>query len=207
MIFEGVAVGPMGANCYIMGCEKTKIGAIIDPGGEAKRILAKVTELGLKVEYIILTHGHIDHIMALGEIKEATSAKIVIHKSDGPMLTDGRKNLSSFMGGNMAFPAADMNVKEGDSIQLGEVELKVLHTPGHTPGGICIVADGLLVSGDTLFECSVGRSDFPGGSHSTLINSINTKLMMYPDETVVYPGHGPSTTIGYERKNNPFLRM
>ncbi|HEX3031562.1 MAG TPA: MBL fold metallo-hydrolase [Bacillota bacterium] len=207
MIFEWLPVGPMGANCYILGCEKTKAGAIIDPGAEPKRILAKVAELGLKVEYIIMTHGHIDHIMALGEVKEATSAKIVIHKSDAPMLTDGRKNLSSFMGGNLSYPPADELVKDGDVLRLGELELKILHTPGHTTGGICIEVGDILISGDTLFECSVGRSDFPGGSHSTLINSINTKLMVYPDETKVFPGHGPGTTIGYERKNNPFLRM
>ncbi|HEX3030650.1 MAG TPA: MBL fold metallo-hydrolase [Bacillota bacterium] len=205
MIFEWLAVGPMGANCYIIGCEKTKLGAVIDPGGEGKRILARVAELGLKIEQIILTHGHIDHIMALEEVKSTTGAKIIIHKSDAGMLTDGRKNLSGFMGRNMVFPPADTCVKGGDVLKLGELEIKVLHTPGHTPGGICLEVGGILISGDTLFECSIGRSDFPGGNHNTLIDSINTRLMVYPDETVVYPGHGPSTTIGYERKKNPFL--
>ncbi|HEX3031030.1 MAG TPA: MBL fold metallo-hydrolase [Bacillota bacterium] len=205
MIFEWLSVGPMGANCYIIGCKRTKIGAVIDPGGEGKRILARTKELGLTIEKIILTHGHIDHIMALDEVQAATGAQILIHKSDAGMLTDSRKNLSGFMGKNMVFPAADQLLKGGDVVKLGELEVKVLHTPGHTPGGICLEVGGILISGDTLFECSIGRSDFPGGNHNTLIESINNNLMVYPDDTTVYPGHGPSTTIGYERKHNPFL--
>ncbi|MDA8211976.1 MAG: MBL fold metallo-hydrolase [Clostridia bacterium] len=205
MIFDWMPVGQMGANCYIIGCEQTKEGAVIDPGEEGRRIVAKAKELGLNIKSIILTHGHIDHIMAVDAVKEATGAQILIHREDAPMLVDGKKNLSYFMGSLKNYSAADVLLKDGDTIKVGNLELKVLHTPGHTPGGICLVVEGKIISGDTLFEGSVGRSDFPGGSHDTLIASIKNKLMAYPDETKVYPGHGPSTTIGFERVNNPFL--
>ncbi len=205
MIFDWMPVGQMGANCYIIGCEQTKEGAVIDPGEEGRRIVAKAKELGLNIKSIILTHGHIDHIMAVDAVKEATGAQILIHREDAPMLVDGKKNLSYFMGSLKNYSAADVLLKDGDTIKVGNLELKVLHTPGHTPGGICLVVEGKIISGDTLFEGSVGRSDFPGGSHDTLIASIKNKLMAYQDETKVYPGHGPSTTIGFERVNNPFL--
>lgn len=205
MIFEGIPVGPMGVNCYIVGCEETKEGAVIDPGDDGRRIMAKAAQLGLKIKSIILTHGHFDHIMALDEVKEATGAQIMIHREDAGMLVDGRQNLSNMMGRPQSFSKADIELREGDTVKVGKVELRVLHTPGHTLGGICLVADGLVIAGDTLFEGSIGRSDFPGGSHGTLINSIKTKLLALPDETWVYPGHGPATTIGFERKNNPFL--
>ena len=205
MIFEGIPVGPMGANCYIIGCKETKEGAVVDPGDEGRRIVAKARELGLNIKSIILTHGHIDHIMAVDVVKEATGAQILIHREDAPMLVDGKRNLSYFMGSLKNYSAADVLLKDGDTIKVGNLEIKVLHTPGHTPGGICLVVEGKIISGDTLFEGSVGRSDFPGGSHETLIGSIKNKLMPYPDETKVYPGHGPSTTIGFERLNNPFL--
>lgn len=205
MIFDWMPVGQMGANCYIIGCEQTKEGAVIDPGEEGRRIVAKAKELGLNIKSIILTHGHIDHIMAVDAVKEATGAQILIHREDAPMLVDGKKNMSYFMGSLKNYSAADVLLKDGDTIKVGNLELKVLHTPGHTPGGICLVVEGKIISGDTLFEGSVGRSDFPGGSHDTLIASIKNKLMAYPDETKVYPGHGPSTTIGFERVNNPFL--
>lgn len=205
MIFDWMPVGQMGANCYIIGCEQTKEGAVIDPGEEGRRIVAKAKELGLNIKSIILTHGHIDHIMAVDAVKEATGAQILIHREDAPMLVDGKKNMSYFMGSLKNYSAADVLLKDGDTIKVGNLELKVLHTPGHTPGGICLVVEGKIISGDTLFEGSVGRSDFPGGSHDTLIASIKNKLMAYQDETKVYPGHGPSTTIGFERVNNPFL--
>lgn len=205
MIFEWIPVGPMGANCYIIGCEETREGAVVDPGDEGRRIVAKARELGLNIKSIILTHGHIDHIMAVDVVKEATGAQILIHREDAPMLVDGKRNLSYFMGSLKNYSAADVLLKDGDTIKVGNLEIKVLHTPGHTPGGICLVIEGKIISGDTLFEGSVGRSDFPGGSHETLIGSIKNKLMSYPDETKVYPGHGPSTTIGFERLNNPFL--
>lgn len=205
MIFAVMPVGSIGANCYLIGCEQTKEGAVIDPGDEGSRIVAKVKELGLNIKSIILTHGHIDHISGLDDVKKATSAQILIHREDAPMLVDGNRNLSHLMGTTRGYPPADVLLKDGDVIKVGKLEFKVLHTPGHTKGGICLEIEGIIISGDTLFQGSIGRSDFPGGSHEVLINSIKTKLLPYPDETKVYPGHGPRTSIGFERVNNPFF--
>jgi len=206
MFHKCIPVGPMAANCFIIGCEETKDAAIIDPGGDAQVILANLKKEGLKLKYIINTHGHIDHIAANDEVKAATGAKVVIHELDAEMLTSPRKNLSAFMGAMYSFKPADETVKEGDIVKVGNLELEVLHTPGHTPGGICLKNGGLVWVGDTLFQGSVGRSDFPGGNHDTLISSIKTKLMTLPDETRAFPGHGPGTTIGEEKRSNPFLR-
>ncbi len=205
MIFEGFGVGPIESNCYIIGCEKTGEGAVVDPGDEGGRIIKRLEDLGLKCKYIILTHGHADHIGALQEVREATGAKVLIHKQDADMLTNPALNLSMMLGLVMKFKEADRLLEEGDEIQVGEITFEVIHTPGHTPGGITLKTDDVLITGDTLFAGSVGRSDFPGGSHRTLINSIKTKLLVFPGETKVYSGHGPATTIGYEKKYNPFL--
>lgn len=206
MIFEGFGVGPMDANCYIIGDEKTGEAAVVDPGAEGRRILGRLEKLGLQCKYIILTHGHVDHVGALKEVHEATGARVLIHTEDAGMLTSPAQNLSLFMGSMLKFKAADRLLQDGDKIEVGGVTLEVLHTPGHTPGGICLVVPGQgVITGDTLFAGSVGRSDFPGGSHNVLINSIKTKLLDFPDDTKVYPGHGPASTIGAEKKYNPFL--
>ncbi len=205
MVFEGFGVGPMDANCYIIGCEETGIGAVVDPGAEGRRILSRLENHGLKCRYIILTHGHIDHVGSLNEVHQATGAEVLIHKEDAGMLTSPAQNLSLFMGSMLKFKAADRLLQDGDKIQVGNVTLEVIHTPGHTPGSICLKVGNDLITGDTLFAGSVGRSDFPGGSHTVLINSIKTKLLSFPDETKVYPGHGPASTIGAEKKFNPFL--
>ncbi|MHB8171557.1 MAG: MBL fold metallo-hydrolase [Thermincolia bacterium] len=205
MFHKCLPVGPMAANCFIIGCEQTKEAAVIDPGGDAKVILSLLDKEGLELKYIINTHGHIDHIGANDEVKAASGAKIIIHELDAEMLTNPRKNLSAFMGAMNSFKAADKTVKDGDMIQVGNLELKVIHTPGHTPGGICLKQGALLWTGDTLFQGSIGRSDFPGGNHDTLISSIKTKLTVLPDDTQVFPGHGPSSNIGEEKRSNPFL--
>jgi len=205
LIFEGFEVGPMAANCYIIGCEKTAVGAVVDPGAEGGRILKQLERLKLKCKHIILTHGHVDHISALKEVREATGAEVMIHKDDAGMLTSPAQNLSLFMGSMLKFKEADRLLEDGEKIKVGNVTLEVIHTPGHTPGGICLKVGNDLISGDTLFAGSVGRSDFPGGDHNVLINSIKTKLLAFPDETKVYPGHGPASTIGQEKKINPFL--
>jgi glyoxylase-like metal-dependent hydrolase (beta-lactamase superfamily II) len=197
----------MAVNCYIVGCEETNEVAVIDPGGNARGILRVLESNGLKAVYIINTHGHIDHIGANRAIKDATGAKVLIHKNDAKMLTNAVSNFYFMMGRQVTSPPAEQFIDEGDIIKIGNtVELKVIHTPGHSPGGICLMTDNIIFSGDTLFYGSIGRTDFPGGSYRDLISNIKNKLLCYDDDVVVYPGHGPATTIGFERKRNPFLR-
>lgn len=199
-------VGNLGTNCYIVWCENTKKSAVIDPGGDPARILAAIQKEGLSVEAIINTHGHADHVMANTKIQEATSAPLWIHAADAEMLGSGSRNLSAFLGGAISCGTADRKLKDGDVLQIGDFSLQVLHTPGHTPGGICLLAGKTVFVGDTLFAESIGRTDFPGGSYSQLIQSIKDKLLVLSDDVKVYPGHGPSTTIGWERRQNPFIQ-
>ncbi len=206
MILKGLELGGIGANCYIIGCEETKEGAVIDPGGGASTILKMIEELGLNIKYIINTHGHVDHIGANAKVKEATGADILIHEKDAQMLTSSVANFSMLMGQRITSPAAAWLLKDGDRITIGTtIELEVIHTPGHTPGGICLKTGNILFSGDTLFNSSIGRTDFPGGSYKTLINAIKERLMVLDDQVTVYPGHMQPTTIGWERSHNPFL--
>lgn len=205
MFIKGMEVGAVACNCYLVGCEETKKAAIIDPGAAASAIINMIKSSGYVVETIINTHGHVDHIGANNEVKKHTGAKLMIHRLDAKMLTSSAANFSMFMGNPVTSAAADQLLDEGSIVKVGNLELKVLHTPGHTPGGICLVNDKVIFSGDTLFYGSIGRTDFPGGSYEALIKSIKDKLMIYPDETVVYPGHGPATSIAFERQYNPFL--
>jgi len=205
VIFKKLLVGPLASNCYIVGSEATKEGMIIDPADEADEILQSVKESGLKISLIVLTHGHPDHVAALKETKEATGAEVVIHTDDAESL---QQQFLGFLFG-LSYPApppADRLLKDGDSIDIGDLHFSVLHTPGHTPGGICLLGHGVLFSGDTLFNYGIGRYDLPGGDYSQLMDSLQTKLMGLPDDTIVYPGHGPDTTIGTERQGNPFLQ-
>ncbi len=205
MIVQRVCVGLLQTNCYIVGCEDTKEGAIIDPGGDAKRILAEVERLGLEIKYVINTHGHFDHTLANKEVVKATGAPLAIHSADAPTLTKGG---GAFFFGIMskASPPADTMLEEGQVLTIGKIELKVLHTPGHSPGSICLYSEeeGVLFDGDVLFNMGMGRYDLPGGDYRVLMDSIH-RLLALPDETTVYPGHGPPTTIGRERRSNPFL--
>ncbi|GAH28002.1 unnamed protein product [marine sediment metagenome] len=204
MILKKLVVGPFASNCYIVGSESSKEGIIIDPGDEAEVILRNVEDLELEIRSIVLTHGHIDHIGALKEVKEATGAEVAIHTDEAESLQ--RQPLSTLFGISYPDPPPpDRSLKDGDGIDIGDLHFLVLHTPGHSPGGICLLGEGVVFSGDTLFNYGIGRTDLPGGNHSQLMNSIHTKLMVLPDNTVVYPGHGPETTIGTERRDNPFL--
>lgn len=199
-------VGSLGTNCYIAYCENTRKAVVIDPGGNAARILDAIKREELLVEAIINTHGHADHVMANLKVKEATGAPLWIHSADADMLGNGTRNLSAFLGGATSCGTADRLLGDGEVLNVGDFTLKVLHTPGHTPGGISLLADKAVFVGDTLFAESIGRTDFPGGSYSQLIESIKTKLMTQDDSMKVYPGHGPATTIGWERRHNPFIQ-
>ena len=204
MIVKKLEVGPFASNCYIVGSEANKEGAIIDPGADAEEILKNVKKLGLNIKFIVLTHGHIDHTGALKEVKEATGAEVAIHTEEAESLQE--RSLATMFGLSYSPPSPpDRLLKGGDSIDIGGLHFLVLHTPGHSPGGICLLGEGVVFSGDTLFNYGIGRYDFPGSSGSQLMNSIHTKLMVLPDNTIVYPGHGPDTTIGTERRGNPFL--
>jgi len=205
VILERLVVGPLASNCYIVGSEVTREGMIIDPGDEAEQILEKIKDLQLDIKFIVLTHGHIDHIGAVREVSEATGAEVCVHTDDAQSLKGWR--MGGILGSSYpALPPPDRLLKDGDSIDISDLHFLVLHTPGHTPGGICLLGQGVVFTGDTLFNYGIGRTDLPGGSHSQLLNSLHTKLMVLPNDTIVYPGHGPETTIGAERRGNPFLR-
>ena len=207
MILKRLEVGPFASNCYIVGSESDKEGLIIDPGEGAQTIIKSVRDLELDIKTIVLTHGHIDHIGALGEVKEATGAEVAIHTEDAQRLQgeEGRSISALFGVPYKTPPAPDRLLKGGDSIDIGDLHFTVLHTPGHTPGGICLLGHDMVFTGDTLFNYGVGRTDLPGGSYQQLMNSIHTQLMTLPGDTVVYPGHGPKTTIEDEHQGNPFI--
>ena len=205
MILKRLVVGPFASNCYIVGSESTKEGMIVDPGAEAENILKGVNESGLDIKYIVITHGHIDHINALGKVKEAIGAEVAIHTADAGLL---QNQPLSLLFGSSPQPTSppDRLLDEGDKIEFGDMRFEVLHTPGHSPGCICLYGHGVLFSGDTLFNYGIGRYDLPGGNLNQLMDGIRNKLMTLSDDTIVYPGHGPDTTIIAERQANPFLR-
>ncbi|MCK9420651.1 MAG: MBL fold metallo-hydrolase [Nitrospirae bacterium] len=205
MVLYGIVVGPLQVNCFILADGKTKEAVVIDPGDDAQEILKIIKDEGLKVKYIVNTHGHFDHIGANKALKDATGAELLIHEDDAPMMGSATMQARAFGMSTISSPEADRYVKQGDIITAGEVSLKVLHTPGHSPGGICLLEQGVVFTGDTLFAGSIGRSDLMGGDLPTLLLSIKTNLMTLPDDTKVYCGHGPASTIGEERNENPFL--
>lgn len=206
MIVKKLEVGPIMANCFILGCETTKEAVVIDPGDDADRILMELAKSELKVKYLINTHGHFDHVGANKRMKEATGAQIAIHPEDEPMLEELSRSAMMFGLSAENSPPADLVLNDGDTIRFGEITLTVIHTPGHSKGGICLHTKGHLFAGDTLFSGSIGRTDLPGGDYDTLIASIKNKILELDDNTVVYTGHGPETTIGNEKQSNPFLR-
>lgn len=196
----------MGANCYLVSGEKTKQAVLIDPGEGGKQILGWVRQYDVEVILIIITHAHFDHIGAVEDLRKELGVKVAVHEDDAEMLTSPRLNLSTFFGPGAVVSAAEILLKDNQELTVGEMKIKILHTPGHTPGGICLLTGQGLFSGDTLFDGSIGRTDFTGGNMDMLIKSIQEKLLVLDDELPVFPGHGPATTIGRERKLNPFLK-
>ena len=207
MIFDIVVVGNLEVNCYVLGCERTGAGVVVDPGADARKILAQIAKRGLRIEKIINTHGHFDHIGANRSIKVATGAELLIHEADSVYLARAGEVASLYGLRAEDSPAPDLFLTDGMEIAFGDCRMTVLHTPGHTPGGCCLylAGEGKVITGDTLFAESVGRTDLPGGSQETLIASIRTKLLPLPDATTVWPGHGPESSIGHEKRHNTYL--
>jgi len=205
MIVQAVIVGPLQVNAYLIGCETTKEALVIDPGEDGEEILAAVARAGLTVKLIVNTHGHFDHVGANALLVEKTGAPLYIHVSDAPFLPRIKEHAAIYGLKVRTSPPPDRVLHGGETLTVGELQIKVLHTPGHTPGGICLHVGDHLFSGDTLFADSVGRTDLPGGSHDDLVEAIREKLFDLPDETIVHPGHGPDTTIGREKRLNPYV--
>ena len=197
----------IGTNCYLVINEETKESVMVDPGAYPAKVKNAVKEQGLKLKAVLLTHAHFDHIMGLSDVMEDVKVPVYVEEADLPMMTDGESNLSSaYVRGGYRFEEA-VPVSAGQQLEIAGFQFRVIHTPGHTPGGCCyyMEQEGVLFSGDTLFQTSVGRSDFPGGSASALVRSVKEKLLVLPEETHVYPGHMEETTIGYEKLHNPFI--
>ncbi len=207
MIIKKLPVGPIMANCFILGCEETRKAAVIDPGDETDKILLTLASEQLTVEQIINTHCHFDHAGGNKKMKDATGAPLVLHALEIPVLENLESSAARWGLAMEASPAPDRTVADGDTITFGNITLKVIHTPGHSPGGICLQAGDVLFAGDTLFAGSIGRTDFPGGDHQTLLSSIREKLFSMDDDVRVYCGHGPETTIGVEKRTNPFVQV
>ena len=198
--------GELAVNTYLVEDETTKKGFIVDPGGYNPQLNKMIQQEGLDIQYIILTHGHSDHIGGVAQHKEELpGVQVVADAAEVPMLADPRMNMSSMMGGAVTV-TPDITVGDGDTLTVGSLELKFLHTPGHSPGGMCVAVGNTVFSGDTLFCGSIGRTDFPGCSFGDLSDSIKEKLYVLPDDTQVFPGHMGPTNIGYEKENNPFVR-
>lgn len=206
MILEGFPVGPIGANCYIFGDEATGEAFVIDPGDEPERVLDRLGQLRARPVAIVNTHGHFDHVQGVDAVRRATGAPFWIHEAEREVLEEGPARARLLFGLELpASPVPDRWLCDGDRLQVGGLSLTVRHTPGHSPGGVCLLGDGLAFVGDTLFAGSIGRTDLPGADLDTLLRSIAQVLLPLPDETVCYPGHGPETTIGDEKRTNPFL--
>lgn len=199
-------VGMLATNCYIVVNEATNEGVIVDPGGDGERIVEMVQQLGVKITAIFITHGHSDHILGLGEVKKVFDVPVYISKEDADCLTDGSKNLSIYINEPVSFKAAEKNYQDGDIVETAGLTFKVYATPGHTKGGICLHCGDIVLCGDTIFCESIGRTDLPGGSYRQLLESIKTKLLVLDDQVNLLPGHGPATTVGWERRRNPFLQ-
>jgi glyoxylase-like metal-dependent hydrolase (beta-lactamase superfamily II) len=207
MILRIVPVGITQTNCYVVGCEETHAGVVIDPGGNPERVLQAIEETGLDIRYVLNTHCHFDHMGANAEIVAATGAQLALHAAEIPVLK-ARGGASLFGVSVQKSPLPDLELAHGQELTVGELTFQVLHTPGHTPGGVTfyLAEEGVAFDGDVLFSNGVGRTDLPGGDWGTLMRSIRQVLFELPDETVIYSGHGPKTTVGREKRTNPWVR-
>ncbi len=206
MEFDSVIVGALETNCYLVYCTESLECAIVDPGAEAQKIFHLITKKSLNPVVLLNTHGHIDHIGANKDIKERFNIPLCIHALDKSMLENVQQLELSFFLGAKESPSPDKYLEDGDMVKLGKSSLQVIHTPGHSPGSVSFLGDGFILSGDTLFYGGVGRADLPGGSWDELERSIKNKILTLPDETIVLPGHGPTTSVGQERNLNPFIK-
>jgi glyoxylase-like metal-dependent hydrolase (beta-lactamase superfamily II) len=207
MIIDVMAVGPLSVNCLVLGCDETREGVVVDPGGDVERIVEAVRRHDLAIRYVINTHGHFDHVGGNRQAVAIFGAPLLIHQADAPML-DRVADVGRMYGIQCEnSPPADGFLVDGMEIEFGTCRMKVLHTPGHTPGGCCLylAQENKVITGDTLFADSIGRTDLPGGSHDQLLESIRGKLFTLPDDVVAYPGHGTETSIGHEKRHNPYF--
>ena len=205
-VFAQFEVGPLACNCYVVGDPTTKHAIVIDPGGDIERVTTALQDNDLTVTAIVATHAHFDHLLAAESLRGLTGAPFYMHDGDRPLLDWYEESGRMFLGLELgAPPAIDTSAREGDVLRAGSAELQVIHTPGHSPGSITLAGADALFSGDTLFAGSIGRSDLPGGDSHTLLGVIKEKLFAFDDDVTVYPGHGPATTVGEERRANPFV--
>ena len=205
-IFEHREVGPLACNCYVVGDPESKNAIVIDPGGEPDELAATIAERGLTITAIVATHAHFDHIIGAERLRALTGAPFHMHKADEPLLPWMQESGRMFLGADLPPPPQiDTPASEGDRLVAGAQELQVIHTPGHSPGSISLLADGALFSGDTLFAGSIGRTDLPGGDGRALFDAVRQKLFTLDEDLPVYPGHGPATSLAAERAHNPFV--
>ena len=208
IIVRGIVVGQFTENCWVIGNRRTGEGICVDPGDQPDEVLAMARDMGLRIKYIANSHAHIDHILGVGAVRDATGAKFLLHAGDLEMARNTAAMAKGWMGIDIVNPPdPDAFLSDGDDIDIDGLKLRVLHTPGHTRGSVCFYANGVLFAGDTLFQGSVGRTDLPGGDEAEELASIVDRLLVLPDETIVLPGHMAQTTIGEERQRNPFVRM
>lgn len=201
----GFPVGPLQANAYLAICEETGRCALVDPGAEPARLLAAAAGEGARIESILLTHAHIDHVGGVAAAARATGAPIYLHPADAPLYVAAPEQALAFGVEIELPPQPDHELQDGQILQVGAAQLEVRHTPGHSPGHVCLIGDGFALVGDCVFAGSIGRTDLPGGDYRKLLEAIQEKLLTLPDDTVLHPGHGPATTVGRERLANPFL--
>lgn len=205
MLVRTLVVGPLSVNCYIVACADTHSAMVIDPGGNAHEIIREAERLGVTVESVVCTHGHFDHALAVAEVVRLTGARLLIHALDAPMLSDPSASLATWLGSAMPAVTPTLLLQGGECLAVGNASLRVVHTPGHTPGSISLRGDAAAFVGDMIFRQGIGRTDLPGGDFKVLLASINAILTL-PDETALYPGHGDETTVGEEKRFNPYLQ-